>query len=56
MNKISAMKKLREEYKFDDEKDFYGEDEIHEQVEEKVPMPWEKPGKTDDGLPPGFVE
>ncbi len=52
------VKQLREEYKFDDEKDFYKEDSLNDAGTsgESAPKPWETNVNPDSDLPPGFVE
>ena len=53
------VKQLREEHKFDDEKDFYEEDGTQEsdiQSGESAPKPWETNAPKEGELPPGFVE
>lgn len=52
------VKLLREEHKFDDEKDFYEEDSLEDTGAsgESAPKPWETNSNTNSDLPPGFVE
>ena len=48
------VKRLREVH--DEGVDFYEEYDLEIQGEEKILQPWEKPGESEKGLPPGFVE
>ncbi len=53
------VKELREQYKSDDQKDFFKEYDTRDgetQSGESAPMPWEKNNDTKDDLPPGFIE
>ncbi|MBN1290814.1 MAG: 4Fe-4S dicluster domain-containing protein [Candidatus Latescibacteria bacterium] len=53
------VKQLREEHKFDDEKDFYEEENMQDseiQSGENAPKPWETNTQKEGELPPGFVE
>jgi len=53
------VKQLREQYKSDDQKDFFKEyDTRGEETQsgESAPMPWEKNNDTKGDLPPGFIE